>query len=147
MIKLLFIFFMLIQLNLACAKRNYIDDSTSSLISNTNQDQCQCFFIKEKICLQIQWESQPSSNNFSSLIMTFTKENSDERIDPINTPFVMLWMSSMGHGSTPVTMEKISIGEYRASNIYFVMPGTWDVRFQLKRGNAILEQYVQTITI
>jgi hypothetical protein len=148
MIKFMLVVLMIAQANLACAKRNYTNEISNTLLTSSDDlIQCQYFFAKEELCLNVEWETSPSSNNYSSLIMSFSKKDTQDLIDPQKTPFVFLWMSSMGHGSTPVTMEKIAVGQYRASNIYFVMPGTWDVRFQLKSGNAIVEQHVQTLRI
>ena len=37
----------------------------------------------------------------------------------------------MGHGSFPVTIKKVGEGVYEASEIFFTMPGRWDVHFEL----------------
>ena len=43
---------------------------------------------------------------------------------------VKLWMPGMG-GSFPVTLEKIADGVFLASEVFFTMPGYWDIHFQV----------------
>jgi hypothetical protein len=53
---------------------------------------------------------------------------------------VQLWMPSMGHGSSPVRVTRTELGSYSAAGIYFIMPGQWEVRIQLKTGREVTEQ-------
>lgn len=133
----------------SCAKRNYVDSISTSLLSAENGEiTCTYFYKKENLCLDIKWENEPSDGSFSSLIMTFFKKDAPEvGIDPHFTPLTYLWMPSMGHGSAPVSMEKIDTGIYRASRIYFSMPGEWLVRYQLLEGKKVIEEYAQTVRI
>lgn len=69
--------------------------------------------------------------------------NPDDRgqfVDLKNELEVLLWMPSMGHGSSPVTLEKVAPGQYRVSRVFFVMRGDWEIQFKLKNGNTVLEQ-------
>lgn len=133
----------------ACAKRNYVDNISTSLLSFEALDsKCPYYFKKEKLCLSIKWDNEPSDADFSSLTMTFYKKNNPKiAVDPVLSPFVFLWMPDMGHGSAPVTMEKTSTGTYKASRIYFSMPGEWAVRYQIRDGKKVIEEYAQTVHI
>lgn len=53
---------------------------------------------------------------------------------------VFLWMPSMGHGSSPVTLKKLDTGIYDVSDVYFIMDGDWQIRIQLKNNETILEE-------
>jgi hypothetical protein len=55
---------------------------------------------------------------------------------------VVLWMPSMGHGSSPVSVAKIDVGTYRASQVFFTMPGDWEIRIQRLVNGAVVEQAV-----
>lgn len=39
-----------------------------------------------------------------------------------------LWMPSMGHGSSPVTITQVGVNKYQISEAYFIMNGSWEVR-------------------
>lgn len=53
----------------------------------------------------------------------------------------------MGHGSTPTQILKVDTGSYRANNVYFVMPGDWELKFQIKEGSSVLDEAVVSLTI
>ncbi|MBI3554828.1 MAG: FixH family protein, partial [Deltaproteobacteria bacterium] len=67
---------------------------------------------------------------------------------------VKLWMPAMGHGSSPVNVAHAVDqgganvpGVFKATNVYFVMPGDWDVHVQLKNGSKVVEETVEKVTI
>ena len=45
-----------------------------------------------------------------------------------------------GHGSFPVTLEKIADGVFLASEVFFSMPGYWDIHFQVFDGDELKEE-------
>ena len=53
----------------------------------------------------------------------------------------------MGHGSSPVTMERVDVGRYRAKDVFFIMTGEWDVHYQLKSGSHVVEEKIQKVLI
>lgn len=53
----------------------------------------------------------------------------------------------MGHGSSPVTITLIEDGIYKANDIFFIMQGPWEVRYQVKDGDKVVEEIIQDITI
>lgn len=138
--------FLTIILLTSCAKPNYVDGLSDKI--ETLSAQCGLIFSVEDLCLQTKWIEKPSESSFGSMELTFTDKNDASRfIDPILTPEIILWMSSMGHGSSPVTLERVDVGRYKASEIFFIMSGPWDIRYQLKRGNDVIEEQIQQITI
>lgn len=80
----------------------------------------------------------------------FTQESPDNfplLVDPKKEIKVVLWMPSMGHGSSPVTVENLKTGTYRASNIYFVMPGEWEIKFQIITNPNEIDEVVLPFTL
>jgi hypothetical protein len=48
--------------------------------------------------------------------------------------FGELWMPSMGHGSSPFTIEQIGPSSWVFSDIYFIMSGDWELKIKAKSG-------------
>lgn len=42
-----------------------------------------------------------------------------------------LWMPSMGHGSAPVRIERLSANQFLVTEAYFVMDGDWVVNVEV----------------
>jgi len=139
--KLILLFFIS-----ACAKPRYVDGLETRL--NPASGECTVVFTTEALCLRAQWVQFPSESTFGEMSLTFTDlEDSNRKLDPRASVAIVLWMPSMGHGSSPVTIERINVGEFRASDVFFIMPGPWDIRYQLKSGDDVLEEQIQKITI
>jgi hypothetical protein len=48
------------------------------------------------------------------------------------------WMPAMGHGtSVTPTVDDQGEGIYEVSNVYFYMPGEWDLRTQLSQNSTV----------
>jgi YtkA-like len=132
--------------SLSCSKPHYIGNGESRIENISTR--CEYVFKDEQLCLETKWETLPSESEYGSMLLTFTDKDDPARvISPKNDPQIVLWMPSMGHGSSPVTMTLIQDGVYRASEIFFIMPGPWEIRFQLKDGSRIVEEVIQKITI
>lgn len=64
--------------------------------------------------------------------ITFLLLDKDERPVTQNLDIrVKLWMPTMGHGSFPVQVTNLGHGLYQASDVFFTMPGYWDIHFQI----------------
>jgi hypothetical protein len=129
----------------ACAKPIYLSGagiSPDGHVENRGQalGSCQAKFSSGK-CVAFAWETSPSEEGFGSFIFqTFRPNIADGSPIPEDlslNPRVVLWMPGMGHGSSPVTVERIDIGTFRASKVSLYMHGQWEIRFQLKDGNEI----------
>lgn len=127
----------------ACAKPNYVDDRQLSGVAG-----CALLFTTENLCLLTEWVTRPTESSFGEMLLTFVDPaDPDRAIDPTATPAIVLWMPSMGHGSSPVDVERIDVGRFRASQIFFIMSGPWDLRYQLKSGSDVVDETIQPITI
>ena len=74
-------------------------------------------------------------------------DGSQNIVDLGGTLAVVLWMPSMGHGSSPVKVDKLDTGTYRAKNVFFTMGGSWEIRIQLKSGNDIADEAIIPINL
>jgi len=130
----------------ACSKPHYVSGLEGHIDGITGT--CGRFFANEQICLSTQWITKPNESTLGEMHLTFNDPDDSTRfIDPKNDVAIVLWMPSMGHGSTPVTIERTDVGHYKASEIFFIMPGVWEIRYQLKDGDRVVDQSIQKITI
>lgn len=137
---------LIVLLFVACGDSHVVKDPEKKV--EGVHSKCDLAFSSEDLCLTAKWEVMPTDSTFGSMILTFTDLNNlDVPVTPINEPFVMLWMPSMGHGSSPVMMEFIETGKYRAKDVFFIMPGPWDIHFQLNDGSTLIEEVIQKIDI
>lgn len=107
-------------------------------------------FKKTDSSFILSWVEGPKRGGSKFIVKTWKKD-----VGTMNGPFqdfsktffVMLWMPSMGHGSVPVKIKKIADGEYEISDVQFIMPGKWEIKFQLKDGNQVFDETVVSLTI
>jgi hypothetical protein len=145
MIRLFFIIFMIVFAS--CGDSHIVNNDPSRLVQ-TAESECPFHFQSEDLCLEMSWEVMPTDTTFGSMVLTFTdKKNRDLQITPKRDPFVVLWMTSMGHGSSPVTVEPIEAGKFRINDVFFIMPGPWDIKYQLKDEDEVVEELTQAITV
>lgn len=136
----------LLAATVACAQPNYQDDVTPAA-DHKPASTCALSYANG-LCLDITWEVQPTDDAAGAFLLKFYSANSPEvALDPQAKVAVVLWMPSMGHGSSPVTVTPVSPGVYRATNVYFVMPGAWEIRIKLKNDKNETTEVVQAINI
>jgi hypothetical protein len=103
------------------------------------------------LCASVTWDTAPSASRANAFTLRFwnqaTGSESGPYITPGQTPFVRLWMSSMGHGSRPVVLSAAKDasgapmpGVYRVEQVVFTMRGDWDVQIQLRNGATVVDQ-------
>ena len=90
------------------------------------------------LTLNVQWLSPISSEQEAHALLIVKK--GDVVADLPENFSIFLWMPSMGHGSSPITIKKISTGLYELTSIYFIMDGAWELKVQIKNGNAINDE-------
>lgn len=131
----------------ACAKPKYAPDTgrrEGKPDATGAPLECQARFKSSGLCLTWAWEQEPTSNSPGRLIFkTFQWSPGEQgalKTDTASVPDVVLWMPSMGHGSSPTHTVRIETGTYQSSKVFFVMPGEWEIRFQVKNGTEILDE-------
>ena len=109
---------------------------------------CPLAFPKFDLCGSFTWDRKPTSSTPGSAVLRFWNRElgtpSGPYVSPVSTVFVKLWMPVMGHGSSPVTTAAKKdaggmaiLGVFDSTNVFFVMPGKWEIWVQLKSGAAI----------
>lgn len=142
-----FVLSFLIIAIIGCAQPKYISEAE---VKDTNQQateskaSCEIKFTQSGHCLSWFWENKPSKNNEGSLIFKVYRLNVFDQtaipMDAQQIPELVLWMPSMGHGSMPSVTTRLDVGTYRASKVFFIMPGEWDLKFQIKNGLDVVDE-------
>lgn len=117
-----------------------------SVFMTSNAWTCEMFFKSENLCLEQKWIVAPTRTTVGEMTLTF-KDSQGRITSPKMDPFVLLWMSSMGHGSRPVTITQVEDGVYSVTNVKFIMGGPWEIHYQLKDGKMVVEEFIQKISI
>jgi len=135
----------------ACAHPDYVNPTELNGAQNSVHQDCPMTYTKSGLCASLTWTRGPISPDESEFLLKFwdaeTSSENGPYEDPTSTLSVVLWMPSMGHGSSPVTIEKIETGIYRVRRVYFIMPGEWEIRTFLKVGTTITDQATVTLTL
>ncbi|KHD89589.1 MAG: hypothetical protein OM95_02325 [Bdellovibrio sp. ArHS] len=129
--KALWLLFSVLGL-VACANPDYVSDDDQQVQNKPMADGA--YFSKVRILAKISWENTPNSEQANAFILNLSAPS-----DQFNELAVSLWMPSMGHGSIPVKIEKINPTQYRITDVYFLMPGDWDIRFTLKNNGVVID--------
>lgn len=109
---------------------------------------CEFYFKSEELCMNLKWEKYPRAREKGALTLSFTDVKDAQRfVDPKFVPAVVLWMTSMGHGSSPVTLNRTDVGQFQSTDVMFIMGGPWDIKFQLKDGSRVVEELVKGVRI
>lgn len=140
----------------ACAKPKYATVATDPQKATedgsgdgTTATDCKIKFEKSGLCLEWSWEHQPGDSDFGILIFKTSRlvNGNLQAEDLSGTAALVLWMPSMGHGSSPTTVTRTAVGTYRATRVYFVMPGAWDLHFQNKSTDKVIDEAVISLIL
>lgn len=129
-------------------QENPNQNSQNSTDQSNSSTTCPLYFAQKKLCAELIWEKQPTDSETGS----FTLQFQDTAHQPTSLEAglslaVYLWMPSMNHGSSPMQIQQIGLGQYRVNRVYFIMPGEWDLHIQLKINEQVQDEYVQKFTI
>ncbi|MBX3021812.1 MAG: FixH family protein [Bdellovibrionales bacterium] len=137
------VLFVLGLCTISCAKPTYV--SPGQDLNQQKVTGCAAHF-KSGDCVTWNWETKSTPTTFGTFIVKTGRLNKADQSflaqDLEGHLAVVLWMPGMGHGSSPVTVEKLDIGTYRASRVFFTMAGDWEIRVQLKDGDEIKDEAV-----
>lgn len=129
----------------ACASPNYVENTGVGVAEGAPSAACALKFSSQSLCVSYDWEVSPTESETGTFVARFTNSTSGALLDPALPLKVILWMPSMGHGSSPVEVTRLSQGLYRVSRVFFSMPGTWQIRFQLMQGSTMVEEQIATL--
>ena len=134
-------------MTIGCAKPNY-QDPLSALNSTVSTKAFTLYSNYHQLIVQLEFKNAPKDSEMNTFSLKFYSAADPQTSVEINQDVkVILWMPSMGHGSSPVKVQKINSGLYQATQVYFIMPGDWEIRIQLKEQDNVVEQIVQKINI
>lgn len=110
---------------------------------------CDIYLKKEKLCGAINWVIPPKKVEMISeddraefLVEFFKKDETKTQVNPKFDLAVKLFMPSMGHGSRPTQVIPEKMGKYRVKNLYFTMPGKWEIQFEIKKSGKLQDRAV-----
>ena len=124
---------------LGCGDSPFINKEVSNEVRGTPSLENELVLPGENIVLKLYWNEGPRLSDESKLTIILLDDNG-RPIDPKNSFKIMLWMPTMGHGSFPVSVKKLSQGVYEAREMFFTMEGNWDVHFQLIDGDKVKDE-------
>lgn len=133
-----------------CAQPRYENitvENKNDTSTNQKLGECSLQFKNSGYCVFWNWETVPTNKAYGSFTFKVLRSNlldqSPMPVDINETMAVVLWMK-MGHGSAPTKVTKVDIGSYRVSNVFFTMPGEWQIKFQIKEGSSIKDEAIFT---
>lgn len=137
----------------ACARPIYEE----KIVANNGQSNaestaaCDIKFKTSGNCVSWKWEKMPTSSIQGAFSFKIYRQNAYDNsavlLDPDFMPSVVLWMPGMGHGSSPTSVKQLDVGTYMTENVFFVMPGQWQIKFQIKNGSAIVDEAIVDVEI
>ncbi|MGZ3723868.1 MAG: FixH family protein [Bdellovibrionales bacterium] len=137
---------------LGCAKPNYASSSGATVGGGFEGKPltCQAHFALQN-CVAIAWEKMPTETAVGSFLFKVFRPNLADGTpvveDLAGDMTITLWMPGMGHGSSPVKVQRLDVGTYRATEVFFTMKGEWEIRFQLKERDEVKDQAILPITL
>ena len=146
-------FTLILIFSMGCSQPKYVQDRTGAADYQAIQQTKGDCTIKWKngLCMIWYWQQKPTTKQAGILIFkTFLLNQVDET--PVQTdlalvPQINLWMPEMGHGSSLTHTERLDVGTYRTTDVYFVMPGKWEIRFEMKDAEKTIEDLIVEISI
>ena len=146
-------FILALSILMGCAQPRYVQETAAPELK-ANQGEvadCSIKWSHSGLCLFWRWEKLPTGKQPGVLVFKSFRlsqlDNSPIESDLPGSASVVLWMPEMGHGSALTTTEKIDTGTYRSSNVFFLMPGKWEIKFDVKENDIITESASVAITI
>lgn len=111
-------------------------------------------FLGGQLHAHLSWADGPNDGEESRMRLEWRDGATHSLVEPGLSFEVMLWMPSMGHGSAPTQIQRVLdaqgqvvAGVYEVTNMYFLMPGDWDVRVSLKGRDGQVETKTWSIMV
>lgn len=133
-----------------CAKPTSNSTPNTATTQKASPGACVASFPIAGLCVHMTWEVAPAEGNEGQFLFYYT---SQAAIAPVVsdeagiTSKVKLWMPSMGHGSSPITVERIQGGVMRAKDVNFIMEGDWELHFERTLPNGQTEKAIYAFVI
>lgn len=130
----------------ACAEPKYAVPQPA-LDPRPSQSLETCAVKLQGHCVQLQWRKVPTADEVGALTLIVASMDDRAMGLPKNKDLkgevrVSLWMPSMNHGSTPTVVTQVGVGTYLVDEVYFIMPGDWEIRVQTYQDGQMTDQGV-----
>jgi hypothetical protein len=146
------ILLMFCGLMLACARPVYQEITASPTTGNAQQSgpgsvdkltAADASLSQLGLKLSLVWIKNQTDEEAGSFLLKFWRPNKGDQSpvlqDVAPSVEVRLWMPSMGHGASPVRVQRIDVGTYQVDDVYFSMAGDWEIQIDLKNGNEVID--------
>lgn len=130
--------FLTATLHTACAVRNDEEPPATKTVDhekalNSCEGQQQIRFANLNACGELAWTTGPDVHDESQALLTLKSLSGEPlQLSPSANIKLSLWMPSMGHGSAPTSSETLSPGVFKLTQIFFIMAGEWELRFEIR---------------
>lgn len=130
-----------------CAKPNYQDINLHPY--EVDKKNYQLKMASLPIQIKLTFDQVPNGREANTFLLQLENFDAAKQQEIDFNVAVKLWMPSMGHGSSPVKVEKIAPGLFKVTQVYFIMSGDWEIRIQIKdkQTGQLIEQVVQALII
>lgn len=129
---------------------NPVEESKVQDQSTPNPTKCSTQFKNLKLCIATQWLVNPSTTQASQVKITLYSPESGTGTPSLILPplkfHAYLWMPEHGHGSSPIEITEVD-GSYLLSDIWFIMPGLWELRLEVLKGTEIVDLHYLRLTL
>lgn len=127
----------LLFLLVGCGESPFLNDEGE--LRSVQAVESELYLKDSEVSINTFWQEGPYVFDESKILIILQGSNGTTYKEEISFK-VKIWMPGMGHGSFPVTLEKIADGVFLASEVFFTMPGYWDIHFQVFDGEALKEE-------
>jgi hypothetical protein len=79
------------------------------------------------LVIDVRTSPQPPARGTNDVQLTLTRASDGTPVDGVSLD-VQPWMPAMGHGSSTPTVTAQGGGVYLVTEVYFYMPGVWELR-------------------
>ena len=138
----------LLLLFVACGKSPFLETpSASDRVIHAQSVKSDLTFETEVLTINTYFRNSLTVGEEISMLIIMTNEFGVPT-SPMSNFKMKLWMPDMGHGSFPVSITNVSAGVFEANEIFFTMPGYWDIHFELHdENNKIVEKVLWGIDL
>jgi hypothetical protein len=141
-----FVILSFLLLATSCADPKWLEKSS---LNDDDIDLANCSLESRSldICLQLKWLEMPTEDDYGSFELKAFKgpDYTLEIPAPLEQLKVILWMPSMNHGSSPVTITNYSNAHFLIEDVFFIMPGDWDIEFHFQTSNGGKDEIIKQI--
>lgn len=102
--------------------------------------------LDQQIHLKAIWNLEPQVGPQSALIVTMFNQGGEFIDLPLRFE-AYLWMPNMGHGSFPISIKKMGSGFYELSELYFTMPGLWNLHLEFYEDETLVGEILWPIEL